>query len=73
MSLIKKVGRKIIYRLIKKSPLIMRIYIKKYNRFPRKTNAVNMSGIKIRHNQVILNGKIMCFVEWIALYKIISL
>ena len=35
----------------------MRIYIKKYNRFPRKTNAVNMSGIKIRHNQVILNGK----------------
>lgn len=34
MSLIKKVGRKIIYRLIKKSPLIMRIYIKKYNRFP---------------------------------------
>lgn len=57
MSLIKKVGRKIIYRLIKRSPLIMRIYIKKYNRFPRKTNAVNMSGIKIRHNQVILNGK----------------
>lgn len=52
-----------IYRLIKKIPLIMRIYIKKYNRFPRKTNAVNMSGIKIRHNQVILNGKIMCFVE----------
>lgn len=46
-----------IYRLIKKVPLIMRIYIKKYNRFPRKTNAVNMSGIKIRHNQVILNGK----------------
>lgn len=46
-----------IYRLIKKIPLIMRIYIKKYNRFPRKTNAVNMSGIKIRHNQVILNGK----------------
>ena len=46
-----------IYRLIKKIPLIMRIYIKKYNRFSRKTNAVNMSGIKIRHNQVILNGK----------------
>lgn len=46
-----------IYWLIKKVPLIMRIYIKKYNRFPRKTNAVNMSGIKIRHNQVILNGK----------------
>lgn len=62
-----------IYWLIKKVPLIMRIYIKKYNRFPRKTNAVNMSGIKIRHNQVILNGKNHVFCGWIALYKIISL
>ena len=55
-----------IYWLIKKVPLIMRIYIKKYNRFPRKTNAVNMSGIKIRHNQVILNGKnhVFCGIDY---------
>lgn len=46
-----------IYSFIECHPLIMKIYIKKYNSFKGDRNAVRMSGIRIRNTQIMVKGE----------------